>query len=189
MKNIAIFASGSGTNAENLIHFFRTDPSGEVKLVLSNKPDAMVLNRAENLGIESFAFSKSQFYESDDVIEFLHQRGIDFIVLAGFLWLVPDSLLKAYDNKIVNIHPALLPAYGGKGMFGEQVHKSVIENREKQSGITIHQVNQNYDEGRIVFQATCTVDPGETPETLAQKIHRLEYEHYPRVVAGLLNEL
>ena len=189
MKNIAIFASGSGTNAENLIHFFRMDPSGLVKLVLANRSDAYVINRAQSLDIEAIVFNREQFYQSGEVQAILLNRGIDFIVLAGFLWLVPDSLLKMFEGKVVNIHPALLPKYGGKGMYGKRVHEAVIANGDSESGITIHYVNQKYDEGDIIFQATCVVKKDDTPESLAKKVHSLEYEHFPRVVAGLLYQL
>jgi phosphoribosylglycinamide formyltransferase 1 len=189
MKNIAIFASGSGTNAENLIRFFRTSHTGRVKLVLTNRADAGVIDRAQSLDIEVYTFSREQFYESAEVADLLFERDIDFIVLAGFLWLVPKPLLQTYENKIVNIHPALLPKYGGKGMYGNRVHRAVIEAGESESGISIHYVNQKYDEGDVVFQAKCSVEPGESPDSLAGKIHDLEYAHFPRVVSKLLEEL
>jgi phosphoribosylglycinamide formyltransferase-1 len=189
MKNIAIFASGSGTNAENLIRFFRTDRSGRVCLVLSNNKNAGVIQRAQSNDIETLVFSREQFYEGEEVLNLLRQREIDFVVLAGFLWLVPLPLLEAYENKVINIHPALLPKYGGKGMYGRHVHKAVIANGEKESGITIHYVNSRYDEGNIVFQARCRVKEDDTPESLASRIHALEYEHFPLVVEKLLQEL
>ena len=189
MKNIAIFASGSGTNAENLIRFFRTNPFGRVRIVLTNRPDAGVIIRAQSLEVESVVFTREQFYNSDHVVHLLMERDIDFVVLAGFLWLVPDSLLKLFENKTVNIHPALLPRFGGKGMYGSRVHSEVIKSGVEESGITIHYVNQAYDEGDIIFQARCKVDRGESPETLAAKVHKLEYEHFPVVVEKLLKEL
>jgi phosphoribosylglycinamide formyltransferase-1 len=189
MKNIAIFASGSGTNAENLIRFFRTNPFGRVRIVLTNRPDAGVILRAQSLEIESVVFTREQFYNSDYVVQLLMERDIDFVVLAGFLWLVPDNLLKSFENKIVNIHPALLPRFGGKGMYGSRVHSEVIKSGETESGITIHYLNQAYDEGDIIFQARCKVDKGDSPETLAGKVHKLEYEHFPVVVEKLLKEL
>ena len=189
MSNIAIFASGSGTNAENLIRFFRTSPFGEVKVVLTNRSDAGVIDRAQSLEVESLVFSREQFYNSQEVLEFLFERKIDYIVLAGFLWLVPDYLLKSFENKIVNIHPALLPKYGGKGMYGNRVHRAVIDAGENESGITIHHVNQDYDEGDIIFQARCDIEPGEIPESLAKKIHELEYSYFPTVVENLLKKL
>ena len=189
MKNIAIFASGSGTNAENLIRFFRTSPSGRVKLVLTNKPEAYVVKRAQSYDIEMFVFNREQFYQTGEVMSILEDRGIDFIVLAGFLWLVPDALLQKFEGKVVNIHPALLPKFGGKGMYGRHVHEAVIASGEAESGISIHHVNQKYDEGNIIFQATCEVKKDDTPESLAKRIHTLEYEHFPKVVEELLNKL
>jgi phosphoribosylglycinamide formyltransferase-1 len=189
MNNIAIFASGSGTNAENLIHFFRTNPYGRVKLVLTNRPGAGVIERAQNNDIEVFVFNREQLYHSGEVLTLLRDQEIGFIVLAGFLWLVPLPILEAYENKIVNIHPALLPKYGGKGMYGKHVHQSVIKAGDEVSGITIHRVNPQYDEGDILFQAQCQVDPEDTPDTLANKVHQLEYEHFPKVVEQLLKQL
>jgi phosphoribosylglycinamide formyltransferase-1 len=188
MKNIAIFASGSGTNAENLIRFFRTSPVGRVRIVLTNRPGAGVIKRAQSLGVETVVFTREQFYGSNEVLGLLFERGIDFVVLAGFLWLVPDSLLESFENRMVNIHPALLPKYGGKGMYGEYVHKAVIEAGDSESGITIHYVNQKYDDGDILFQARCRLDPGESPASLAGKIHELEYMHFPAVVEGILEK-
>ena len=189
MKNIAIFASGSGTNAENLIRFFRTSRFGKVRVVLTNRKDAGVINRAQSLEVESLVFTREQFYSSQKVLDLLVERDIDYIVLAVFLWLVPLYLLLPFENKIVNIHPALLPKYGGKGMYGSRVHKAVIEAGESESGITIHYVNPEYDEGDIIFQAPCEIDSDESPDTLAAKIHELEYEFFPKVVENLLKEL
>jgi len=189
MKNIAIFASGSGTNAENLIRFFRTSKYGRVSLVLTNRKDAGVIARAQSLEVETIVFNREQFYHSKELLSLLVERDIDFVVLAGFLWLVPDYLLISFENKMINIHPALLPKYGGKGMFGHHVHAAVIENRESESGITIHKVNREYDKGSIVFQARCVVKSDDTPETLASRINQLEYEHLPLVVDKLLKEL
>jgi phosphoribosylglycinamide formyltransferase-1 len=189
MKNIAIFASGSGTNAENLIRFLRTSPFGKVKVVLTNRLDAGVLDRAQSLEVESLVFTREQFYNSKEVLDLLFERDIDYIVLAGFLWLVPEYLLLPFENKIVNIHPALLPKYGGKGMYGSRVHRAVIDAGESESGISIHHVNQDYDEGDIIFQARCDIEPGETPDSLAKKIHELEYTYFPTVVESLLKKL
>jgi len=189
MKNIAIFASGSGTNAENLIRFFRTSPFGDIRVVLTNRSDAGVIARAQSLEVESLVFTREQFYSSQKVLDLLVERDINYIVLAGFLWLVPLYLLLPFENKIVNIHPALLPKYGGKGMYGSRVHKAVIEAGESESGITIHYVNPEYDEGDIIFQARCEIDSDESPDTLAAKIHELEYEFFPKVVENLLKEL
>jgi phosphoribosylglycinamide formyltransferase-1 len=189
MKRIAIFASGSGTNAENLIRYFRTSEIGRVDLILCNRPGAGVLGRVRALGVDTIVFNKEQFYQSSEMAELLVERDIDFIVLAGFLWLVPTRILEAYQGRVVNIHPALLPKYGGKGMYGHHVHKAVLRNREVESGITIHYVNHAYDEGDIIFQATCRVESNDTPDTLAERIHELEYQHFPRVIEGLLNKL
>ena len=189
MRNIAIFASGSGTNTENLVHFFRTSPFGQVSLVLTNRPDAGVIQRVQSNDIECIVFNRSQFYDTNEVVDLLVERGIEFVILAGFLWLVPDNLLELYDNKIVNIHPALLPKYGGKGMYGHFVHEAVIANAEKESGITIHYVNSRYDEGDVILQARCKVEVDDTPDSLASKIHALEYEHFPKAVEALLKKL
>jgi len=189
MNNIAIFASGSGTNAENLILFFRTSQFGRVRVVLTNRSDAGVIDRAQSLKVESLVFTREQFYSSNEVLDLLIERDIDYIVLAGFLWLVPENMLLPFENKMVNLHPALLPKYGGKGMYGSRVHRAVIENGESESGITIHYVNPEYDEGDIIFQARCNIEPGESPDSLAEKIHELEYEFFPTVVENLLKEL
>jgi phosphoribosylglycinamide formyltransferase-1 len=189
MKNIAIFASGSGTNAENIIEYFSTKNSAKVTLVLSNKRQAMVLKRAGKHNVKSIFFERDDFYVSGKVLDSLLTHKIDFIVLAGFLWLVPENILEIYHGRIINIHPALLPRYGGKGMYGEAVHKAVIDNRDHESGITIHFVNRHYDEGDIIFQAKCRVEPTDTPETLAVKVHALEYQHFPGVIEDLVVRL
>lgn len=189
MKNIAIFASGSGTNAENIIKYFSTKKSVKVTIVFSNKRHALVLKRAENFGVETLFFERHDFYNSGKILNYLIEKKIDFIVLAGFLLLVPENIIEKYKLRIVNIHPALLPSYGGKGMYGDVVHKAVIENGETESGITIHYVNNLYDEGDIIFQARCRVEPTDTPETLAAKVHALEYQHFPGVIEELVHEL
>ena len=189
MKSIAIFASGSGTNAENLIRFFRTNPFGRVELVLTNNREAVVVSRAQSFDIETVVFDRKQFYHTDEILSILKNRNIQFIILAGFLWLVPDLILENFEGKMVNIHPALLPKYGGKGMYGHRVHEAVISNNETESGITIHHVNQKYDNGDVIFQATCKVESKDTPDSLAKKIHSLEYEHFPAVVERLLQQL
>lgn len=189
MRNIAILASGSGTNAENIIKYFSTKKNARVSLVLSNKRHAMVLKRAEAQKIRAVFFEHNEFYTTGKVLRYLALYKIDFIVLAGFLWLVPENIVKNYAGRIINIHPALLPDYGGKGMFGDNVHKAVIDHKDKESGITIHYVNNRYDEGDIIFQARCKVDPDETPESLANKIHQLEYAHYPKVIEKLVDKL
>ncbi|HDR51665.1 MAG TPA: phosphoribosylglycinamide formyltransferase [Mariniphaga anaerophila] len=184
VKKIALFASGSGTNAQNIIQYFAENEKINVDSLWSNKPDAFALRRATAAGIDTFVFNWQQFYESTDVLDKLNERKIDLIVLAGFLWLVPDSLIDAF--RIVNIHPALLPKFGGKGMYGLRVHRAVIENQETESGISIHFVNRNYDEGELIFQAKCTVLPADEPEDVAKKVHELEYKYYPAVIEQLL---
>lgn len=185
--NLAIMASGSGTNAEAIINHFKDHPTIDVKLVLSNKPDAYVLQRAGKLNIPSMVFSRDEFYNSDKVVELLKNMNIDWIILAGFLWLVPDNLLKSYHDRIINIHPALLPKYGGKGMYGMKVHQAVLAAKEKQSGITIHLLNDKYDDGPILFQAKVDVDENDTAESLAQKIHEVEHEYFPKVIEETLS--
>jgi phosphoribosylglycinamide formyltransferase-1 len=189
MRNIAIFASGSGTNAENIIKYFSNKNSAKVTLVLSNKRDAYVLKRAETLNVKQIFFERDDFYVSAKIRDYLLLNKIDFIVLAGFLWLIPENILESYEGKVVNIHPALLPAYGGKGMYGEKVHSAVLANHDSESGITIHYVNQSYDKGNIVFQARCRVEPGDTPDTLASRVHALEYEYYPKIIEELIIKL
>ena len=185
-KNIAIFASGSGSNAENIIRYFQKNDSAQVSLVLSNKSDAYVVERAHRLGVPCNVFPKEDWMAGDEILAVLQDSRIDFIVLAGFLVRVPDLLLHAYPNKIINIHPALLPKYGGKGMYGDRVHQAVVAAGEKESGITIHYINEHYDEGNLIFQATCPVLPTDSPDDVAQKVHVLEYEHYPLVIEKLL---
>lgn len=189
MRNIAIFASGSGTNAENIIKYFSNKKSAKVRLVLSNKRNALVLKRAEALNIITFFFEQREFYTTGEVLQYLEFYKIDFLVLAGFLWLVPENIIEKFSGRIVNIHPALLPAHGGKGMYGEAVHRSVIEKGEKISGITIHYVNKMYDEGDIIFQAECKVEASDTCASLAEKIHALEYQYYPKVIEDLVVRL
>jgi len=189
MKRIAIFASGSGSNAENIAHYFESNPEVEISIILSNKTDAFVLERAKKLNIPSQTFTRNDFYETASIVNLLKEKQIDLIVLAGFLWLVPDSLIKAYSDAIINIHPALLPNYGGKGMYGMNVHKAIIANKEKESGITIHVVNEKYDDGETILQAKCQIEENDTAEDLANKIHELEYEYFPRAVEEYLNKI
>lgn len=186
MKKIIIFASGSGSNAERIATFFKDDKNTQVSLILSNNPKAGVLERAKRLQIPSIVFDRQAFYNSEIVLDIIQSQNPDLIILAGFLWKFPENIIKNFPNKIINIHPSLLPKYGGKGMYGDFVHQSVIENKETESGITIHYVNENYDEGTIIFQTQTEVSVNDTPETLAEKIHRLEYEHFPKVIASLL---
>lgn len=184
MKKIAIFASGSGTNAQNIIEYFQGNRQVIVDSLWSNNENAYALIRAEKLGVESFTFTREEFYHSIDVLEELSERKIDLIVLAGFLWLVPKYLTEEFT--VINIHPALLPKYGGKGMYGNFVHEAVVKNKDKVSGISIHYVNERYDEGDIIFQTTCDLSPGDQSSDVAQKVHQLEYEHYPRVIEEVL---
>lgn len=183
MKKIAIFASGSGSNAENIIQYFAQKPQFCVKSVFCNVPDAYVLERAKKYRIPSFVFNREEFRNPDKVFRQLQEQEIDFIVLAGFLWLMPSFITAAWPNKIVNIHPTLLPAYGGKGMYGHHVHEAVIAAGEKESGITIHYVNDHYDQGAIIFQAKCPVLPTDTPDDLAARVHELEYRYFPQIIA------
>ena len=183
MKKIAIFASGSGSNAENIIQYFAQKPQFCVKSVFCNVPDAYVLERAKKYRIPSFVFNREEFRNPDKVFRQLQEQEIDFIVLAGFLWLMPSFITAAWPNKIVNIHPALLPASGGKGMYGHHVHEAVIAAGEKESGITIHYVNDHYDQGAIIFQAKCPVLPTDTPDDLAARVHELEYRYFPQIIA------
>lgn len=185
---IAIFASGSGTNAEAIIKYFQNNEGIEISLILSNNPKAYVLQRAENHKIPQFVFTREMFYKDKIVDEILESSGIDFIVLAGFMWLIPERFVLNYKNKMVNIHPALLPKYGGKGMYGNHVHEAVVANKEKESGITIHWVNAAYDEGDIIFQSKCTVDPSDKADDVANKIHQLEHIFYPRIIAKAISE-
>jgi phosphoribosylglycinamide formyltransferase-1 len=184
MKRIAIFASGSGTNAQKIIEYFSTSKEIFVDSLWSNNENAYALIRAEKLGVETFTFDRDEFYRSNDILDKLYDHRIDMIVLAGFLWLVPKNLTELFT--VINIHPALLPKYGGHGMYGLNVHKAVLASKDKESGITIHQVNQDYDKGQIIFQATCPILSDDTPETLANRVHELEYMHYPRVIEELL---
>jgi phosphoribosylglycinamide formyltransferase-1 len=187
-SRIAVFASGSGTNAENLIRYFSDSEKGTVSLVLSNNPLAGVIQRAKQSGVPVFVFNRKEFNESDEVILKLAEYKIDFIVLAGFLWLVPENLIRAFENKIVNIHPALLPGYGGKGFYGSNVHRAVISSGTIISGITIHNVNRQFDEGEIIFQAACHVSRTDTVESLSKKIHQLEYAWFPVVVEKIISK-
>ena len=186
MKNIAIFASGSGTNAENIIRYFSDSSSVRIKVVLSNKSDAGVHERVKNQSIPSFAFTNAEFKEGIVVLKKMEEFNVDFIVLAGFMVMVSPVIIKMYYNSIINIHPALLPKYGGKGMYGHYVHEAVMAARETRTGITIHYVNEHYDEGAVIFQAECPVLPSDTVEDIEKKVHELEYKHYPHVIKELL---
>ena len=187
MKRIVILASGSGTNAENIIKYFQNSATIKVEKVLSNKKDAKVLERADRLGIDNESFNREDFISTNKILELLKRKS-DYIILAGFLWKIPENIIKAFPNKIINIHPALLPKYGGKGMFGMHVHNAVVENKERESGITIHYVNENYDEGAIIFQKSFEVLLSDTAENVAEKIHTLEYENFPKIIEKVILE-
>lgn len=186
-KRIAIFASGSGSNAQRIVEYFQQRSKIKVCALLSNNSKAYALVRAQNLGLPTFVFNRTTFYQSDEVAQYLAENKIDWIVLAGFLWLIPENILKTYSNKIINIHPALLPNYGGAGMYGMKVHQAVVEAKEVESGISIHFVNERYDEGEIIFQAKCTVEPGDSPETVAQKVQALEHKYFPEIIEKIIN--
>ena len=188
MKRVVIFASGSGSNAENLIKFFHNSDNVSVVQVLTNNPHAKVLDRCKRLKVSALSFNRIAFTQTEDVLNILKSSNPDLIVLAGFLWKFPENILKNFPNKVINIHPALLPKFGGKGMYGMNVHKAVVENKETETGITIHYVNENYDEGAIIFQAKCKVEASDSAEDVAKKIHKLEMEHFPKVIDRLLNE-
>jgi phosphoribosylglycinamide formyltransferase-1 len=186
MTNIVLFASGSGSNVENIVNFFEKDENVKISYILTNNPEAFVIERARKLDIPCKVFSRQELNKDDAILDFLIKNRTNLIVLAGFLWLIPLKITKAFPNRIINIHPALLPKYGGKGMYGSRVHEAVVENREKESGITIHYVNEKYDEGNIIFQAKCPVLPEDSAEDVAAKIHELEYKYFPRVISELV---
>lgn len=188
MKNIAIFASGSGTNAENIVRYFSKSESFKVAVVLSNNQNVGVHARVNSLGVPSFVFSREELAAGTAVLAKLTEFHTDLIVLAGFMNKISDPVLHAYPGKIINIHPALLPKFGGKGMYGMHVHEAVVAAGEKETGITIHYINEQYDEGAIIFQATCPVLPEDTPEEVAVKVHALEYAYYPHVIKELLEK-
>lgn len=188
MKNIAVFASGSGTNAENIVKYFEDSDLARVSAIYCNRKEAGVVNRAHKLAVPCVVFSRQEL-EDGQLLDRLHKARIDFIVLAGFLLKIPTDIIEAYPRRIINIHPALLPDYGGDGMYGLAVHRAVVENEEEESGITIHYVDENYDEGEIIFQETVEIDYDETPEDVQYKVRQLEYKHYPEVIEYLLKDL
>lgn len=185
-KRIVLFASGSGSNVENIVKFFEGNPMVEVAAVLVNKKNAKVLERCDRLKVNAIYFNRHSFTGSDFVLDILKSLRPDLIVLAGFLWKIPGKLIRHFPDKIINIHPALLPKYGGKGMYGDRVHQAIRANNEKETGITIHYVDENYDEGAVIFQAKTPVAPEDSPEAIAAKVHGLEYEHFPKVIEKLL---
>ena len=186
MKRIAVFASGSGSNAENIFQYFNNKKEVSIVKIYCNNKNAKVFDRCKRLEIESELFNRNDFYSSEKILNQLKSEA-DYIVLAGFLWKIPSNLIEAFPNKIINIHPALLPKYGGKGMYGMHVHNAVKENKETETGITIHYVNENYDEGAIIFQAKIQLDTSDTSEDIAQKIHVLEYEHFPKIIDQVIH--
>jgi phosphoribosylglycinamide formyltransferase 1 len=189
ITNIAIFASGSGSNAQKIMDYFQGSGDIRVKFLLSNNKDAYALERAEKMGVETKVFDRKSFRESNEIVDFLLENDVSWVVLAGFLWMIPENLIKAFPCRIINIHPALLPSYGGKGMYGIHVHTAVHKAREKESGISIHLVNEKYDEGEIVFQAKCVLDENDTPESIAAKVLKLEHEHFPKVIEKLIRKV
>lgn len=185
LKNIAIFASGSGSNAERIYDYFQGDSEVNISMILCNNPEAGVIARAERLNIPLVMFDRAAL-KSGEVVRVLQENDTDWVILAGFLWLIPKNMVEAFPNKIVNIHPALLPKFGGKGMYGHFVHEAVVANKETESGITIHFVNEHYDEGNIIFQASYPVLPTDSPEDVAKKGQVLEHEHFPKVIEKLI---
>ena len=186
---LALFASGTGSNAQKLIDYFRESATASVALIVCNKPGAGVLRIAEQEGIATLLIEKEPFFRGDGYVPQLKEMGVGFLVLAGFLWKIPPSLISAYPRRIVNIHPALLPKFGGKGMYGQFVHEAVLQAGEVESGITIHYVDEHYDHGDVIFQTACPIVAGDTPETIAARIHQLEHLHYPRVVEEVVRGL
>ncbi|MBS1646589.1 MAG: phosphoribosylglycinamide formyltransferase [Bacteroidetes bacterium] len=190
MINLALFASGSGTNVENLIQYFASSKEVKIKIVITNNPQAGVIKRAEAYKKNVHIISKQALlHYTEQIIDFLKTEKVDVLVLAGFLLKIPEKLVTAFPNRIINIHPALLPKYGGKGMYGMHVHQAVIQAKEKESGITVHYVNEEYDKGAIIMQKTCCIEPHDTPETVAKKIHELEYTYFPKAVEQVVAHL
>lgn len=184
--NIAIFASGTGTNADNIIRHFRDSKTIKIALIVCNNPNAGVLSIAKDHHIPLLLIERERFFKGEGYVSELRRLKIDFLVLAGFLWKIPSALINAYPEKIINIHPALLPAFGGKGMYGKNVHEAVLQSGNSESGITIHFVDEKYDNGKHIFQTTCPVYPNDTVETLAERIHLLEHTFYPKVIEYIL---
>lgn len=189
MKKLAIFASGSGSNAERITTYFTGNDSVSIEFFLSNNPSAGVIERGRRLGIPTVLFDKKTFAKTNKIVELLQNQQIDYVILAGFLWLIPENLIKAFPDKIINIHPALLPKYGGKGMWGHFVHEAVVAAKEIESGITIHFVNEHYDEGKVIFQAKCELLPSDSAEEVAQKVLVLEHQYFPEVIEKVILDL
>jgi len=187
-KKLVIFASGNGTNAENIIKHFKNSDIAETVAVFSNNRKAEALKRAHRLGVKALHFDRDALYDTNDVLNVLKDIQPDLIILAGFLWLFPEKILQQFPNKVINLHPALLPKFGGKGMYGNAVHKAVLDKKEKETGITIHYVNAHYDEGDIIFQKSFLIDPDMDYPEIAEKIHSLEYSHFPLVIEELLSK-
>jgi phosphoribosylglycinamide formyltransferase-1 len=188
-KRIAIFASGSGSNAQKIMEYFKRSDDAEISLILTNNPESYVLQRADNFEIPSHIFDKNEFYNTDNVLNLLRSLDIDLIVLAGFLWLIPKNLIQEYPNRIINIHPALLPKYGGKGMYGDHVHQAILEAKETEGGITIHYVNEHYDEGEFIYQAKYRIEESDNLEMIKFKGQQLEHQHYPRIIESVVKKL
>ena len=188
-KRIAIFASGSGSNAQKIMEHFKKHTDAEVAIVLTNNPEAYVLQRADNFEIPTHIFDKHEFYETDNVVDLLKNLNIDLLVLAGFLWLVPDTILANYPKRIINIHPALLPKYGGKGMYGDRVHKEVLANGDEESGITIHYVNEDFDTGEIIYQARFKIEKNDDLEIIKFKGQQLEHQYFPKIIEQVLKKI
>ena len=188
-KRIAIFASGSGSNAQKIMEHFKKHTDAEVAIVLTNNPEAYVLQRADNFEIPTHIFDKHEFYETEDVVDLLKNLNIDLLVLAGFLWLVPDTILANYPKRIINIHPALLPKYGGKGMYGDRVHKEVLANGDEESGISIHYVNEDFDSGEIIYQARFKIEKNDDLELVKFKGQQLEHQYFPKIIEQVLKKI
>lgn len=185
-KNIAIFASGTGSNARKIVEHFENSNRIKVSLIVSNKPTAPVLQMAADYEIPTLVLNRKEFYETKDILKKTHAYNVDYVILAGFLWLIPSYLVQSFENQIINIHPALLPKYGGAGMYGMNVHRAVKEASEKESGMTIHFVNEKYDEGAIIFQAKCLLEEKDTPEDIARKVLNLEHEYFPKIIESII---
>ncbi len=189
LKRIAIFASGSGSNAQRIMEHFKRNKEMEVALVLCNKPDAYVLQRADNFEVPTHVFTREELYHTNSIDNLMKNLEIDIIVLAGFMWLIPERIIQNYPKRIINIHPALLPKFGGEGMYGRKVHEAVLASGDTETGISIHYVNEHFDEGEIIYQSKCSIDKQDDVEKLAYKVHQLEHQYYPKIIEDLLKKL